>query len=222
MIQDMTLPFPPTWNGAFDLVHSRFALVGAQAHPMRDVFDRLWGSVKLGGWIQVEEMDMVQPWSGVVAKKLGRFMKEMLGLMVAGQSMDMRGEIHRWIEELGVGVGVSSGQNGEGKLKVVGERVVDYKIGAALGEDSRWREISASEYKRIVGLFVAGAKRRSFSFDHLGIWLLISLIRLDAMPEGCETLTKDEYETLPDQLYDELFHLGGVFKVFSIWAQKPE
>lgn len=52
----MTEPWRITWQGAFDLVHSRMALPGIGLFPIEDVVKNLVALVKPGGWIQLVEM----------------------------------------------------------------------------------------------------------------------------------------------------------------------
>ncbi|KAL4783405.1 hypothetical protein BJX76DRAFT_358044 [Aspergillus varians] len=55
--QNILEPFPSEWQNSFDLVHQRLLLVMFSETQVHQILDRLIGTVKPGGWVQLFEGD---------------------------------------------------------------------------------------------------------------------------------------------------------------------
>lgn len=98
----MTEPWPITWQGAFDLVHSRMALPGIGLFPIEDVVKNLVALVKSGGWIQLVEMHW-DGWNG--GAKLRLFhdaMKQLVAMVTNGQGVDMESRLTAMLKDAGM------------------------------------------------------------------------------------------------------------------------
>jgi len=100
--QSMTEPWPDSWAGSFDLVHSRFALAGAGTNSIREVVKRLFALVKPGGYIQLVENAFEEPPNGAAARAFVETISSMFSLVTGGQFGNLRADAARWLQEAGM------------------------------------------------------------------------------------------------------------------------
>lgn len=101
--QSMTEPWPHSWQGSFDLVHSRLALPGAGTRSVGDVVAGLAGLLKRGGYIQLMEIDAHGvPGNGVAMQMFEQVFRDMLMLVTQGRGMELARDMRTWLEAAGL------------------------------------------------------------------------------------------------------------------------
>ncbi|CAN9329111.1 unnamed protein product [Alternaria alternata] len=180
--QSMTEPWPLQWQGTFHLVHSRMALPGVGLSSLEDAVMNLVKLVKLGGWIQLVEMQW-QDWdAGPVLQEFQQAMRQLVGMVTNGQGVDMREGLTALFEKAG--------------LTRVQHAIIDVPVGVKAKEDVR--ELSLQSMFATASFATATLKK-------------LQPVELEA-----------DIDSLPARLVGELRKTGGSYKLFALWAQKPE
>lgn len=119
-LQSIKDPWPPSFQGSFDLVHQRLVMPGAAPGSPKPALDHLAGLLKAGSWLQQIEMDpspnSENPPQLELLMKVMRTMFEGVGLGPFSQ------EMKDWMEQAG--------------LKHVQEKVVYVPHGDVIGDKS--------------------------------------------------------------------------------------
>ncbi|CZR61392.1 uncharacterized protein PAC_11288 [Phialocephala subalpina] len=99
--QDITKPWPADWANIFDLVHSRLGLGACGPFGVENSVKNMIALVKPGGWIQLDEMDLVGeqnlPGTG---GELGRIIRALFEKI--GSQWDFANHMKKWLLEAGL------------------------------------------------------------------------------------------------------------------------
>lgn len=97
--QDITLPWPPSWNSTFDFVHQRLTLPGAGTQQKQAV-QGLAALVRPGGWIQlIEAENIVNEADGPCMCDFIAFKRAVFTAM--GSNLTLTRDIPGWLREVG-------------------------------------------------------------------------------------------------------------------------
>ncbi|KAF2014412.1 hypothetical protein BU24DRAFT_423370 [Aaosphaeria arxii CBS 175.79] len=158
-VQDITKPWPADWNGKFDLIHQRLALVvpGSEENTIK----ALKGYVDLlkpGGWIQLVE---VRQWTketdGQAFKDLNVCLADMIKTI--GASLTHIDNAKSWLESLGLvdvqeeTVEANYGTREDKKAQEIAKRSILTTAGSILGITSTFpQQLLTLPQERVVGI----------------------------------------------------------------------
>jgi hypothetical protein len=201
-VQNITKPWPEEWNGKFDLVHQRLALMvpGSEENTVK-VLRAYVNLLKPGGWVQLVE---VRQWNkesdGQAFKDLSICLSDMIKTI--GASLEYIDRAKGWLQDLG--------------LIDTQEQTVEANYGTR--EDREVQEIAKK------AMLTTAESILSITSSNVMIRVHENKLTRPAFPQQLLSLSRERVLQLKDELKKE-FETEPVdahWQYKIVWGRKPE